>query len=55
MIYKIEKYNKKKKCWIPLYSSSNFNDMNEFLKEYLHNHRYVWIRLNTLLEKHYKE
>lgn len=55
MIYRIEKYNKKKKCWVPLYSSSSFDEINKYLKDYLDNHRYVWIRLNTLLKKHYEE
>lgn len=55
MIYRIEKYNKKRKCWILIYSTSNFDYANEYVNEYLANHRRVSIRLNTLLKKHFEE
>lgn len=50
MIYRIEKYNKKRKCWILIYSSSNFDYVNEVLHVYLKEHRNSWIRLSTVFK-----
>lgn len=47
-IYRIEKYNKKRNCWILLYSSHNIDLVNEVLKSHLREHQKIYLRLNTI-------